>query len=302
MIATGNIRIVAAFSIAVFFVALAWKLGASPVTPRNLAAVRTLHAHDVKEDFQETDTDRDGLPDWQEALMGTNPDKADSDGNGITDANEPRVSIRNILAEAAASSSEGLLPEDAIGSRLIGEYIYLKEKNAYTSERGTHLGEGLANYVTFNTKFTPYTADDITENFDSSTESIERHRKALQKALDPFLGIKEPEFLLYAQFVKNGDTTALGELRARAALYQSVAEDVLQIPAPHDIANVHLEIANALSFFALVLENLVNRAHDPIASLALLKTYNESEQYIQTTFGALTAYYRDKLFNNTSVL
>ncbi len=299
MIATGNIRVVAAFSIAVFLAVLGWKLGTGAPEPKQI--VRGLPSQAENAPYIEEDTDGDDIPNWQETLLGTDPNSPDSNNNGITDKNEPKTVINNILSSAVASSTS-TSPEDAIGSRLIGEYLYLKNQNAYTSGRGEKLGNELSSYINYNTRFTPYTESDMVVSMDTSASAIEMHRKALQGALDPFLGIKDPEFLLYAYFVKNKDMTALAELRERAALYQSVAESVLSIPAPRDIADVQLEIANSLSFFSLVLTNMVDKANDPIASLALLKTYNQSERYVQTTFGALTAYYREKLFNNAVIL
>lgn len=298
---SGTLRIAAAFSLAAFLAVLGFKIGNGD-NARKEPIVQIVPVHESQLAFEEIDTDGDGLPDWQETLLGTNPDNSDSDGDGKKDADEPKVSITNILAEAAASGTEGTPPAEAIGSRLIGEYLYLKERNAYTGARGERLGKQLGSYISYSTRFTPYTTDDLAQHTDTSREAIEQHRQALQQALDPFLTIREPEFALYARFIERGDNEALAALRKRADLYQRVAEDILKIPAPRDIVSVHLEIANALSFFSLVLTNMVDRVNDPIASLALLKTYNQSEQYVQTTFGALTAYYRQKLFNEPSVL
>lgn len=296
---SGALRIAAAFSLAAFLTVLGFKLGNNDAKKEPLA--QTVPVHESRVAFEEIDTDGDSLPDWQETLLGTNPDKSDSDGDGKKDADEPKVSITNILAESVASGTANT-PVEEIGSRLIGEYLYLKERNAYTETRGERLGKQLGSYISYSTHFTPYTTLNLTQHSNTSREAIEQHRQALQQALDPFLTIEEPEFALYARFIERGDNEALVTLRKRADLYQRVAEDVLKIPVPRDIASVHLEIANALSFFSLVLINMVDRVNDPIASLALLKTYNQSEQYVQTTFSALTAYYRQNLFNEPSVL
>ena len=40
---------------------------------------------------QDVDTDHDGLPDWEEAVYGTDPNNPDTDGDGVSDGEEVRT-------------------------------------------------------------------------------------------------------------------------------------------------------------------------------------------------------------------
>jgi ABC-type antimicrobial peptide transport system permease subunit len=296
---SGSIRIIAALSVAVLFVAVGATLGSKDGVDRATAVIPTNLSLSERPYIEETDSDNDGLPDWQEALLGTDPNNPDSDGNGISDALEPKVSIATVLNEESGSAQT---LADTIGNSLVGEYLYLKETDTYTPTAGERLGNNLAQKISFNTEFSPFIKDDMVIVNNTSKEAVESHRKALQKALDPFLDLTGAEVAIYAQFVAIGDRTALIELSKRALVYERAAKEILKIPAPVDVAETHLEVANALSFFSVVLNNMVAKADDPIASLALLRTYNQSEQYVQTTFNVLSVYYRSRLFEEQNIL
>ncbi len=224
--------------------------------------------------FSETDTDGDSVPDWQEALMGTDPEMFDEIalGNGTSGDTLPTAT-------------------DAVGERLIQQYLFLKESQSYTEERGERLGASLAANVYVPTPFVPYTQSELRTTEDQTKEAVTAYRASLQDVLEPFLTMQTPEVVLYAQFVDSKDPHTLIPVRERALVYKQVAKHMMELTVPNDAAALHVETANALAFFGTVLEYLVQYAQDPIASLSLLKTYNEAERYVFTTFSALSTYY-----------
>ena len=56
----------------------------------------------------------------------------------------------------------------------------------------------------------------------------------------------------------------------------------------------HIAILNAMQEFAATLDALAAHADDPLASVALLRTYNESESAVLYSFNDLGTYYRSK--------
>ena len=64
---------------------------------------------------QDRDQDQDGLPDWKEALAGTNPERSDTDGDGLTDGKELNGwSVANLSVRDESSGKTYLLG-DLIG-------------------------------------------------------------------------------------------------------------------------------------------------------------------------------------------
>ena len=76
----GSITIAVAF--AVIVITGAWFL--SKPGGASLANAESTEA--LLKSYAIQDTDGDGLPDWEESLYGTDPKKADTDGDGIGDA------------------------------------------------------------------------------------------------------------------------------------------------------------------------------------------------------------------------
>src|SRR5262245_47588348 len=60
------------------------------------------------EDLVNKDTDGDNLPDWEEGLLGTDPQKKDTDGNGISDSAE----MEKVREQAALSGGLDLSIQD----------------------------------------------------------------------------------------------------------------------------------------------------------------------------------------------
>ncbi|MEK7628515.1 MAG: hypothetical protein AAB421_03800 [Patescibacteria group bacterium] len=291
---SSGTHILAALSFAILLGAVGVQLGQAARAPIT-TTTRPLLLNE-RSYIKEADTDKDGLPDWQESLIGTDPKKADSDGDGTNDSYTSATPVDYSLFDKNASSTEDE-PEtltDTIGRRLIEQYVYLKHDGIYTNSQGDRIATDLSRYFRTRTEFTPYTADALTITKNSSADAIEKHRKRMQVALESFLDLGEPEFVLYGRYIEDKNTTALEELAKRAGIYQRVASAVMAVPVPQEMASVHLEVANSLAFFGTVLEVMVLKAEDPIASIALLKTYTEAEHYVHATFAGLNTFYNRK--------
>jgi hypothetical protein len=62
------------------------------------------------------DSDNDGLPDWKEALYGTNPNKADTDGDGTNDGDEIAQNRDPLKKNTALFGQE---PNDKIDTAIV---------------------------------------------------------------------------------------------------------------------------------------------------------------------------------------
>ena len=73
-------RITLAVFAVVVIAAVFWQLTRSPKTASPPKIAHTIVRADLI-----NDTDNDGLRDWEETLFRTNPQKADTDGDGVDD-------------------------------------------------------------------------------------------------------------------------------------------------------------------------------------------------------------------------
>ncbi len=278
--ATRLLFIVAALSIAGLLAGFGATLGkyrapVASVTPTWVSATKT---------FEEIDTDGDTLPDWQETLLGTDPDNIDSDGDGKTDSFEPRASLA--LKASAVSAPKSVT--DAAAERLVRQYLTLKQANAYTPERGEQIASGLIESIYATVAFEPFNESSLTL-VPANKESVLMYQERFRDTMAAFLDLQGSEIALFGEYANTKNEYYLAQLEGRASLYESVAQKILAIPTPNDMAAEHLEVVNGLAYFGAVLRDLARFGRDPLTALSLLRAYNEAEEYVGSTFTALSS-------------
>jgi len=196
---------------------------------------------------------------------------------------------------SATSSATGLSPlGDAILNKVINAYSELSDGDGYSTEAGSSSAHALAETIQPAVFSKTYSAFDIQATGDVTLSRVLSYRSDLRDSLAPLLSITEPEFATFAHFVESHDNSYLGLLQRDAALYRSAASSTLQVVVPQDAVPYHLGILNAMQEFASTLDALVSHANDPFASAALLRSYNEAESTMLTSFNSLAQYYRAK--------
>lgn len=269
------IAIAAALSVAILVAALGSELG---TRMRAKPAPQAQEPSQARQYVPVADADGNGVPDWQEELFGTS------------------------TPSTSASSTEEADPVENIGGALmqslVSGYLSLKDYDQYTPERGELLAERLAAQVKAPTVFTPHTESELTLVADTGEAQVLRYRADMRAALAPMVDLSaEPEFSLYARYVATNDTSWLDKLAETAARYRAAETAVLQVTVPASAKDLHLRAVNALGKYTETLERLVRFADDPIASLALLRTYNEDEREFLLAFDALAKFYVERIAN-----
>lgn len=270
------IAIAAALSVAVLIAALGSKLGVRmrptpPPEPREPARVRDY--------VPVVDADEDGVPDWQEELLGA--------------AASSSATTSPTLASDPVENFGG-----AVMQSLVSGYLSLKEYDQYTPERGELLAERLAAEMKAPVIFVPHTEAELTLVADTGEDQLLRYRADMRAALAPMVDLSaEPEFSLYARYIATNDRSWLDTLSETATRYRSAEAAALLVTVPTSAKDVHLRAVNALGKYTETLERLVRFADDPIASLALLRTYNEDEREFLLAFDALAKFYVERIAN-----
>ena len=238
-------------------------------------------------DYAAKDTDRDGLPDWQESLYGTDPNIADTDGDGIsdgeaassgllttqrflTDDSQTPVSVDDIpgvtpapgtlTAEFSRAFFEAYMAnwqgtpltaeqQDALVQKLLGEF---------SSEASQRLNS------TYTMSAVRTGGTDVLSYAGQVESAIERHEVAE--------GAGQPITLAH-EFIENSDRSALTKLRTLSASYQAIVRDLLLVPVPQSLMDEHeedpLAVLGALTLLQPSSKDVV-RAFKGIASEILV--------------------------------
>ena len=229
------------------------------------------------------DTDSDGLPDWQEALYGTDSNKADTDGDGISDGEAVRRGLLTPTALAPQLPQEGPITEEDIpgeapapGSlteRFSREFFdaYVKASNGQpmSNEARDALVANLLNI------FTQRAAAEVGSSYTSlsvrtdpsigTTEYVQALENLLQ-ASTVKEGSADPLVLAEALIQKN-DVSAVPKLDALADSYSEKAATLLEMRVPPELAANHLKLIRAYDALGKVTRVLADYKQDPLAVL-----------------------------------
>lgn len=223
------------------------------------------------------DSDKDGVPDWQEKLYGLRLDLPDSDNDGISDRDE--------IMEYQAIAGEDRDPLNNTETLSHDMYVIiaaLSQGGELNPTIQASLSDLLSAYIASDNELTPFTEDDLDLIHNSlaatglyATEYAEI-MLTLQDTPDPTVLIEEavrennPDILL-----------PLGEL---ATTYENAVINLKKIPTSYEIAPYHLLIMNALNNIAYDISQIAQYFEDPLLTFSGLVLYNEHiEDYIMAT-------------------
>lgn len=251
------------------------------LTPR----VNAESTHDLLVAYAAKDTDADGLPDWEEALYGTDPNNSHSvnatvlDGQAVAEGLvKPKFATATTTPVDAAS-----IPGTNAGPQTVTDQFARDLFNQYLAQRGSGdaTPEDIASFVEQrvaaladqHTVPNAYnqgqvrisgTGPDALLTYAADMEAA-FNRHPLPKGADVMtdLGLA----------TTNTDAAAIARLAGTGKVYAAIAQDMMKIEVPKEAASSHLVLANALMHLSGTVTDLSMLASDPIRSMLSIGNY-----------------------------
>lgn len=278
----------------------------SPKTPvgkltfeknKKTAAEKSFEAIVVK------DSDTDGLKDWEEALWKTDPNNPDSDGDGTPDGEEVRAGrdpakpgpddkINTAINKKKGPPANSLNATDKLARDLFSNFVVLYESGNLNDKNKKILLDTLTKKSLVKIKRSKYTALDM--------QTVPNNNKTLQNysvALGNILSKKEGggnEFMILQKALKENSEKELDKLKALADKYNEIANELLKIKVPEDLANENTALVNSLNNIAEDVRGISMVFKDPVMALAGINKYAEDEQVLIKTGENLGIYFKNK--------
>jgi hypothetical protein len=251
-------------------------------------AARALVESELLKAIATQDTDGDGLPDWEEALYGADPNKVDTFGLGISDKEAvaqglvvPKA-VANI--EAGSANVQNGLSFTGLTAAFIGQ-LYAQYSFAYEKNKGILSDEDLLNIV--ETVFNAFSdAIELSGNFitredltvsDSGQEALRIYAERVEAILkngSQAVSDTETEYLRRA--VQEDDFEALVSMEEIAEAYRSAAAGIVQVSVPKELAGEMLRFVNALARLGGISLDFARVKTDPLATMLALSQYPEA--------------------------
>lgn len=288
-----TIRILSASALSVVLVAGAYAAsGPVPFLHSKIADAES--TDELLKKYAAKDTDADGLPDWEEALYGTNPNDAHSVNATLTDSaavNKGMVQPR-FTSETTASSTNDVPVPDAAPDSLTDSFArallenYVRSRNgqpATSADIATFAQDAIKDLLAHQGPSVTYPATDLRVSGNGSAALI-AYAASAQVIFDTneLNTPKGQDDYISDIFLNEGDTTAAKQLKALSAAYIKTAKALIALPAPAEAATAHLEIANAMLHIGTALSELSTANTDPLQSMLGLSLYKQaSAEYVK---------------------
>lgn len=242
------------------------------------------------------DSDEDGLPDWEEALYGTNPRNPDTDGDGTNDGDEVR-SDRNPNKPYPNDSLTML--QDPNFSTTTRDIDALRKEffERYLAEQGNEIRE--TTYRDLIDKFDPIplkTTNDFSGliiSGDNGLQSLRAYGNEFGKVIDKYTSnptnLREENIIDEALKTKSGAT--LKELQLPAIVYKNFSEDLRAIQVPSQLAGAHLLVINGYDGMGRGLLAMQGLFSDAINGAAGYQTYSRSRLDVTRGYSEIVSFF-----------
>jgi hypothetical protein len=275
-------------------IAIALVGGAYYFSSGKTAQVNAASTDDILKAYAAKDTDGDGLPDWEEALYGTDPTKTDTFTLGMTDAEAVqkglvKLKINVPAAPAAATSSLAAgIPgptaasttlTDQFAQAFFNNYISTRGSQPPTADQAAQFVQGaVANLVTTQVRPDAYAASDIKVS-GSGPAALQAYAAQVDQAFASHgAQVSYDEMTYFADAAEKNDTSAVANLKAIASAYLGVAQAVAALPVPNEAAPADLAFVNATARLGGTISDLAAVQDDPIRALVALGDYSTDVQ------------------------
>lgn len=251
------------------------------------------------------DSDNDGLPDWEEALYGTDPHNSDSFKLGMTDgaAVAKGLIVPKAIADipAAASSpvsldENGLPPPPAEGTltsafakNFFALYLVAKQNNGGADLSQTDL-QAIANQALTSLSSAIVAAPDFKSAKDltvsgSGADDLTAFAVSAEAVLlknTSNATTSEIKYLTYA--VEGNDANALMHIASIAKAYRDSAAGLAVLPMPKEASAAGLALINATMRVSEIASDFARVNDDPLAAILALQQYPKAVLALGTAF------------------
>lgn len=257
------------------------------------------------------DSDHDGLPDWEEALYGTDPHNPDTDGDGTSDGaevalgrnplvkgpNDFLASKNNPVATSSATVKENLTLTDTFARDFFTQYMNTQQSG--TQITPANADQFASDYLKTSTlpdiSAKQYTLADLSLT-DSGRANISNYKDSIAAIFAKYWPSgKTNEIAIMQQAFTNNDTGALAGLTPIISGYQSALKNMVTLPVPKLATSLHLNVLNTLSTYIQTLKMVQSSYTDPLSGLVALNSYQNNYANISVSLANLQMYFINSL-------
>ena len=288
-------RIVGSLFVASLLVASAYFFSGPSIFSHHVASAES--TDDLLKSYAAKDSDGDGLPDWQEALYGTDPNKAISnqfgipDGEAVSEGKLTPQTLKNQLPQdnvaIPVSEIPGVDPaQGSVTEQFSQQFLqaYMAKSNGQPlsdADQQALVSQLLANLAAESQPLfsSIYTKISVRT---SSSETNLQYADAVERifAQDDLPADSNNPVEIMQSLIINKDPSAKTKLLAVASMYRKLANDLLSTPAPIALTNDHLSLIQAFDSLNKSVLLIATYEKDPVGVMGALAAYTPASKQL----------------------
>lgn len=234
-------------------------------------------------DLIQRDTDGDSIPDWEEALWGTDPQKKIT-FNDTPDATYIENKKKELKIEGSVIADTTKLTEtEKFAREFFTSYSAMKSSGQIDQNTINDFSSALGQQITDPTLIDRYTEANVKINSIDNPASKQKYYTEVKTSFKSYqsaglgneLDIISQELATSSTSGASGNTDQYAKLSVIANAYQNFAKKVITISVPKSLTEYHLRIANSANNTGISVSNLGKIASDPIVGLSGLSQYQK---------------------------
>ncbi len=214
------------------------------------------------------DSDLDGIKDWEEALWDTDPNKKDTDGDGVSDGAEiaARKKAAGLIETATSTNTEKLNETDAFSREFFAAVLSLKQSGQLNDDTINNLSKALTESLASQEK-PRYAESDMRITTDTK-ENIESYASGFWKLAEKYVPANlGNELSVIAKALNDNDQDELNGLDYYIEAYQNISQETLALGVPRGIAMSHLALTNSYASLSVALQKIKSVFENPLVAM-----------------------------------
>lgn len=245
----------------------------------------------------EKDSDGDGLADWEETLWSTDPNNADTDGNGVHDKEQvlaekslAAVTNTDTLSFQTGATDIPLTITEVASRELFASYMYSLQNGQTLSVTDQELmaDEALQKIAPLLPR-SEYTTQDV-HMVPATQENKVQYATTLQDVLTRLVTNVSNETASLFKMAQGNRSEAIDELVQTTKQYRGYIVELKNISVPTDAVTMHTTIIVTLENYVNIIEGFTYFETDPMRSAVSIGTVQGALADVQTSFTKLTDY------------
>lgn len=230
---------------------------------------------------KDIDNDGDGSKDWEEILVGSNPNDPQSKPSNIK---------ASVTADITKTAPEKLEPIDLVSRDFFARYMELRQLGGANDKASQ---EELVARTTGNIVLSEpakYKIDEIIVSPNSDALSIKSYAQEVSLIFKNYSINSRNEALIAKESVDAEDPEKLKEIDPIIKSYKNIINALIKVSTPQSVATLHIDLLNSMNSALFVAQSFRDSEADALKGIQGVAYYPIAAQNMYNSINAIKSY------------